>query len=213
MPLPFLFGPMTACLLAALSQRPLAGLGQVSVAARAILGIAVGASITPEVMAQLPKMAASVALVPVYILCIALVGVPFFRRVCKFDPATSWYAAMPGGLQDMVLFGQEARGDVRALSLIHATRVLIIVAVVPAILTLGFDAALSNPIGVPAAELPVSEMLIMVAAGLIGWKLAERVGLFGAPILGPMILTAVLSLSGVIHFRRLPERPGEPRPL
>jgi uncharacterized membrane protein AbrB (regulator of aidB expression) len=65
-----------------------------------------------------------------------LVGVPFFRRVYRFDWATSWYAAMPGGLTDMVLFGQEAGGDVRALSLIHATRVLIIVTLAPLILTL-----------------------------------------------------------------------------
>ena len=48
-------------------------------------------------------------------------------------------------------------GDVRALSLIHATRVLIIVTLAPLILTLGFGATLDNPIGEPIAELPTGD--------------------------------------------------------
>ena len=40
LPLPFLFGPMLACLVAALAGVRLRGLGQVSVAARTILGVA-----------------------------------------------------------------------------------------------------------------------------------------------------------------------------
>ena len=201
LPLPFLFGPMTACLLAALIGLPLKGMVVISVAGRTVLGVAVGASVTPALVGQIPQMAASVALIPLYICVIAAVGVPFFRRVYGFDWATSWYAAMPGGLQDMVIFGQEAGGDVRALSLIHATRVLIIVTLAPVILTFGFGQTLDNPIGAPAADLPVSELAIMVAAALIGWKGGERIGLFGASILGPLIVTAALSLAGVIHYR------------
>lgn len=201
LPLPFLFGPMLICLLAALASRPLANFGQVAVGARTILGVAVGASITPEVIHRLPEMAGSVALIPLYILAIACVGVPFFHRVCGFDKITSYYAAMPGGLQDMLIFGAEAGADVRALSLIHATRVLIIVTLAPIILTLGFGATLDAPIGDPVSTLPYHELLLMVAAALVGWKGGERLGLFGASILGPMIVTAVLSLAGVIHFR------------
>ena len=201
LPLPFLFGPMAACLLVALAGLRLQGLGQVSVAARTIVGVAVGASITPEVVGQLPQMALSVAFIPFYIVLIAIVGVPFFTRVCGFDRMTAWYAAMPGGLQDMILFGQEAGGDVRALSLIHATRVLIIVTVAPILMTNAFGASLSNPIGAPAVSIPPHELVLMVLAAILGWKVGERIKLFGASILGPMIVTAALSLTDVIHFR------------
>jgi membrane AbrB-like protein len=201
LPLPFLFGPMAACLIAALSNLPINGFGQVSVAARTILGVAVGASITPDLFHQLPQMAMSVALVPVFIALIGIIGVPFFRHVWGFDGPTAYYAAMPGGLQDMVIFGTEAGGDPRALSLIHATRVLIIVTLAPAFLTLVYGARLTNPIGAPVTELPVGEMALMAAAALIGWKGGERIGLFGASILGPMIVTAALSLSDLIHSR------------
>ena len=201
LPLPFLFGPMAFCLAGALVHLPLKGFGQVSVAARTILGVAVGASITPEVIAELPRMAMSVALVPVFIALIALVGVPFFRRIWGFDLPTAYYAAMPGGLQDMVIFGTEAGGNPRALSLIHATRVLLIVTLAPLFLGHFYGAELSNPIGAPVADLPLHELAIMALAALIGWKGGERIGLFGASILGPMIVTAILSLTGVVHFR------------
>ncbi|MGO4916159.1 AbrB family transcriptional regulator [Pseudogemmobacter sp. W21_MBD1_M6] len=201
LPLPFLFGPMCACLLAALAGAKLQGLGQVSVGARTILGVAVGASITPALLHQLPLMAASVALIPLYIAVIGLIGVPFFRKVCGFDPVTAYYAAMPGGLQDMVIFGEAAGANVRILSLVHATRVLIIVTIAPILLTTLYGVTLSNPIGAPIADIPLTELLIMAAAALIGWKGGERIGLFGASILGPMIVTAILSLMGLIHMR------------
>ncbi len=201
LPLPLLLGPMLACLIAALAGAPLAGAGQLGIFMRTFLGVAVGASVTPDVLAELPDIAASLAFVPLFIGTIALVGYPLFRRVFGFDHATAWYAAMPGGLQDMLVFGEEAGGDVRALSLIHATRVLVIVTVAPLILTAYWGVDLSQPPGTPIRATDLTEVAIMVAAGVIGWKLAERLSLFGASILGPMILTAALSLSGVISHR------------
>ncbi|SEN20173.1 hypothetical protein SAMN04489859_1002138 [Paracoccus alcaliphilus] len=200
LPLPFLFGPMCFCLVAALGGARLKGMGQVSVGARTILGVAIGASITPEVINQIPQMAMSVALIPLYVGLIGVIGVPFFRWL-GFDPVTSYYAAMPGGLQDMVIFGEEAGADTRALSLIHATRVAVIVTLAPMILTWLYDAPPTGAIGAPVLDLPPAQLVLMAAAALIGWKGGERIGLFGASILGPMIVTAVLSLAGIIQFR------------
>lgn len=201
LPLPFLFGPMMFCLAGALLHLPLRGLGQLSIAARTILGVAVGASITTDVIAELPRMAFSVALIPVFIAVIAIVGVPFFRKLWGFDFPTAYYAAMPGGLQDMVIFGTEAGGNPRVLSLVQGTRVLILVTLAPFVLGHFYGVGLSNPIGTPVSDLPLHELLIMVAAAWIGWKGGERIGLFGASILGPMIVTAALSLGDVIHVR------------
>jgi membrane AbrB-like protein len=201
LPLPWLLGPLFACLVAALAGAKLKGPPVMGDAMRTVLGVAVGASITPDVAGRVPDMALSLALVPPFILAIGLVGYPFFRRVCKFDPATSYYGAMPGGLQDMLVFGQEAGGNVRHLSLIHATRVLLVVSALPFVLTtiLGMD--LDRPIGAPAAQLPPHELLLMVAIAGFGWWGAKRVGLFGATILGPMILATFASLTGLIHSR------------
>ena len=44
-------------------------------------------------------------------------------------------------------------------------------------------------------------MIIMAAAAIIGWRGAVFIGLFGAAILGPMIVSAALSLGDIIHSR------------
>ena len=161
----------------------------------------VGASITPALIGELPGMGVTLALVPLFVLTIGLVGYPFFRRVMGYDHPTAFYATMPGGLQDMLVFGEEAGGNVRAMSLIHATRVLVIVTAAPFLLTLLYDIDLARAPGRPATDLPLSQLALMVAAGVLGWKGAERIGMFGASILGPLILTAALSLAGLIQTR------------
>ena len=201
LPLPFLFGPLFACLIAALAGAQLRGFGVISKVGRVILGVAIGSSLTPAVVHVLPSIALSVAFIPLYVILIGLIGVPLFERVGKLDRQTAYYAAMPGGLQDMVVFGIEAGADPKALSLIHATRVLIVVVVAPVLVSQLFGASLDRPIGAPAASIPDSELILLALAGLIGWQLAERLKLFGATILGPMLATAILSLSGTIDSR------------
>ncbi|NNL36130.1 MAG: AbrB family transcriptional regulator, partial [Silicimonas sp.] len=140
-------------------------------------------------------------LIPVMTACIGLIGLAYFQRLWGFDFATSYYGAMPGGLQDMLVFGEEAGGDVRALSLIHATRVMVIVVVLPFLLTWVWEANLANPPGAPAATLPWQQLVLMAFCGLVGWQVAKRFGMFGASILGPLLLAAVLALAGFLHHR------------
>lgn len=200
LPLPFLLGPMLACLAVALAGAPMADMGAAGVFMRTFLGVAIGATVTPTMLAALPSYGLTLAMVPVFVLVIGAIGYPFFRRL-GFDHPTAFYSAMPGGLQDMLVFGAEAGGDVRAMSLIHATRVLVIVTAAPVILHLAWGADLTLPPGIPFSEVPLHEIALMALAGLLGWKGGERIGLFGASILGPLILTAALSLAGIIHSR------------
>ncbi len=200
-PLPLLLGPMLGCLAMALAGVRMRDMGGFGTAMRSYLGVAIGATVTPDFVAGLPSHGASIALVPLYVVVIGGVGYPFLRRVMRFDRPTAFYSAMPGGLQDMLLFGEEAGGNVRTMSLIHATRVLVIVTVAPFLMTTLYGADLNRPPGLRLADIPVTETAIMLVAGPLGWKIAERLRIFGAAILGPLILTAGLSLSGLIHHR------------
>jgi membrane AbrB-like protein len=201
LPLPWLLGPMTLSLVAALLNAPLEAPPGVPLAMRTVLGVAVGAAITPELLGRLPGMGISVALVPLFILACGLVGVPYFVRVCGFDRPTAYFSAMPGGFQDMVLLGLSAGGNPRALSLVHATRVLAIVAVMPALVSGLWGRSLDGPAGVPASAVPAQELVVMALCAGLGWWAAERVRLFGAAILGPMIAAIAASLLGLIHQR------------
>lgn len=204
LPLPLFLGPMFACLVGALAGMPLKGAPRLSEGVRPVLGVAVGASLTPALVARIDEMALSLALVPAFLLAIGLAGYPYFRRL-GFDHPTAYYSAMPGGLQDMAIFGEEAGGNVRVLALVHTTRVLVIVSLMPILLTLIWGLELSGPPGTPAAAMPPHEIAIMIVCAAIGWWGGKRIGLFGAPIIGPMIVTGIAALTDIIHHRP----PGE----
>ena len=201
LPLPLLLGPMFACLIAALIGVPMQGVKPVSDAMRPVLGVAVGASLTPALFLRLDEMALSVALIPPFILIIGLVGYPYFRRVWGYDPATSYYSAMPGGLQDMAIFGEAAGGDVRALSLIHTTRVLVIVSAMPFLISWLWGLSLTGPPGEPASTVPPMQYVVMLVCAALGWWGGVRVGLFGAPILGPLVVAGGAALTGLLTVR------------
>ena len=201
LPLPWLLGPIFACLIASLAGVPMRGIEMVNNAMRTILGVAVGATFTTALLASMAGMWPTLLLIPVMTGCIGVIGVLYFQRLWGFDFATSYYASMPGGLQDMLVFGEEAGGDVRALSLIHATRVMVIVVALPFLLTWVWEADLGNPPGAPAASIAPLQLGLMVFCGLAGWQIAKRVGMFGATILGPLLLAAALSLTGVLQHR------------
>ncbi|WP_281995161.1 AbrB family transcriptional regulator [Ruegeria faecimaris] len=201
LPLPWLLGPIFACLIASLVGVPMRGIKMVHDGMRTILGVAVGATFTTTLLVSMAGMWPTLLMIPVMTGCIGVIGVLYFQRLWGFDFPTSYYSAMPGGLQDMLVFGEEAGGDVRALSLIHATRVLVIVVVLPFLLTWVWDADLSNPPGAPAASIEVVQLGLMVFCGLAGWQIAKRVGMFGAAILGPLLLAAAFALTGILNHR------------
>ncbi len=201
LPLPWLLGPITASMLAALAGAPMKGIAPLNETMRTILGVAVGATFTPAILASMVLMWPTLALIPVMILCIGLIGIPYFQRIWNYDFVTSYYAAMPGGLQDMLVFGEEAGGDIRTLSLIHATRVMVIVAALPFLLTFIWDADLTNPPGAPITNVPFADLALMVVCAVVGWQGAKRMGMFGASILGPLLLTALAAMTGLIGNR------------
>ncbi len=200
-PLPFLFGSLVACLLLAVSGQPLQGTPLLSTVSRTILGVAIGASITWSLLEQFASLAPTLLLVPLYIVVIAFIGLHYFHRLMGYDKITAYYAAMPGALQDMVVFGEESGGNTRALSLIHATRLLLMVSLAPLILVLIFDASLDNPLGPPATELPFYHLPLILLIGISGWQIARRLKIFGASVTGPLLLSIPLSLSGVLTDR------------
>ena len=201
LPLPWLLGPIVACLIAAMAGVPMRGVASLNASMRTILGVAVGATLTPAVLATFPAMWPTLLMVPLMVVCIGVFGIPYFRRIWGYDAPTSYYAAMPGGLQDMLLFGEEAGANVRSMSLIQATRVLVIVVALPFLMKGIWEANLTDPPGVPMTSLPAEQLLLMVACAIVGWSAAKAVGLFGASILGPMIVAAIVTLAGFLEHR------------
>ena len=201
LPLPFLLGPITACLIAALLGVEMKGIKVLNDSMRTILGVAIGASLTTTVVAGMVAYWPTLLLMLAQTALIGVLGLVYFHRLCRYDFVTSYYSAMPGGLPDMVALGEEAGGNVRSISLLHAVRVTLIVVGLPFLLSAIWNVDLSNPPGPPVRNVPIVEILLMAVSALGGWIIAKRLGMFGATILGPMIFAGALALLGFIHSR------------
>ena len=200
-PLPWLFGPLTSCLIAALFGYKLKVYKPLGDGMRTILGVAVGAAVTPAFFYSIPSLTTTLLIIPLFTILIGLLGVLFFRKFFNFDFPTAYFSSMPGGVQDMIVFAEEAGANVRSVSLIHATRILVIVVILPIVLSSFWEINLTNPPGMPIKELQPLQLLLLLVSAVFGWRIAKKVGLFGASILGPLILAAVFSLSGFLTNR------------
>lgn len=168
---------------------------------RTILGVAVGATVTISFLLALPGFWNTLIFIPIVVILSGIIGVWYFQKLCRYDFPTAYYSSMPGGLQDMLVFGEEAGGNVRAMSLIHATRVLVIIIALPILLTFIWGISLDKPPGDPIRHFEIEQLIILVICAIAGWKIASFFGMFGASILGPLILTAIASITGILHTR------------
>ena len=201
LPLPWLFGPLFSCLLAALIGINLFSIKILSDAMRTILGVAVGATVTLSFLLALPGFWNTLIFIPITVILSGIIGVWYFQKLCGYDFPTAYYSSMPGGLQDMLVFGEEAGGNVRAMSLIHATRVLVIIIALPILLTFIWGISLDKPPGDPIRNFEIEQLIILGICAIAGWKIASFFSMFGASILGPLILTAIASITGILYTR------------
>lgn len=163
----------------------------------AILGIMLGSAFRPEIMQQAVLWLPSMGVMLGFITLITTLSYQFFQRFARFDQATAYFSSAPGGLTEMMTVGEAMGGNPATISLVHATRILVVVGTIPVyfryieglhIPTLPPDAA-----GIP--DLP--DIVLLTACVMIGVPLAPRLRLPAGALLGPMLLSAALHISGL----------------
>jgi hypothetical protein len=198
MPLPWFLGSLAACIIASASGLPIDRPKFLSIPMRAVLGIAIGSAFTPALFAQIGPMTLSLLLLVPFMLAIMVGGMWFFEHYAGCDRPTAFFCAVPGGLTDMVSMAADAGANARTVTLIQATRIVLLVFLIPVWLQLvsGHKVAGLAPQGVWMSQFLLVDAVVLIAMGWIGWKLAKRVGLAGAPLIGPMLLSGLLHAVG-----------------
>lgn len=193
LPLPWLLGPLTISLLLAVAERPLAQPTAFVHPVRSLLGVAVGSSFTPALVEKAGGAAASLALLLPFTAAMTAAGALFLYRVARFDRPTAFFGACPGGLADMVLFARDSGADLRRVTLVQAARVLTIVFALP----FWLQFVDGKPLGgaMPAAlhiwQITLGDALVIVLLAWAGWTIADRLGVTGSSIVGPMIISGL----------------------
>ncbi len=199
LPLPWMIGAMVSVTILAVAGLEVRASLTLRGAMVAILGVMLGSGFSPEMIDQLPLWSISIAGLVPYTIVSGLVGYVYFRRCFGYDPTTSYFAAMPGGLTEMILVGGQAGGDPRVIALTHASRILLVVMILPFgfQIFLGYETGSSATPGKPLIDIPLFDLLWLAACAVVGAPLAKRFNIPAAQLIGPMILSAGIHLGGL----------------
>ncbi len=199
LPLAWMIGAMTATTIAALSGLTIRLPQELRNTMVIVLGVMLGSSFSPEILDRALAWSVSLLGLLVYVFVAAAVGRMIFQRFAGYDPTTAYFCAVPGGLSEMTLVGSALGGDARIISLTHASRLLLVVFIVPFAFRLfgGLEPSARAAVDAGAGTLTLQDFLLLAGCGIVGFFLAKALRAPAASILGPMILSAIAHLAGL----------------
>ena len=202
-PLPFMLGPLVgAAFIATVLPHRLPEGYRFPTALRigfiAIIGLMIGAQVTPALFAEARNYALSFGAVTLFVGLAHGSGYAIYRRLGGYDAVTAFYASAPGGLYESIEMGAAAGADVTRLMMQQFLRIIVVVTVLPLGLSLWLGGPVGSAGGVTLArgDVPWSDLPVIALAVLGGVVLGRVLRLPAGQMTGPMALAAVLSLTG-----------------
>ena len=165
----------------------------------AVIGLMIGAQVTPDLFRQIPRLMLSLAALTLFVVVAHAFNYTVFRRLGRYDRATAFYAATPGGLFESIAMGDEAGADIARLTLQQFLRVIVVVTALP----LGLSLWLGEPVGSAGGmtlardAVPWKALPGIALAGFAGLMIGRTLRLPAKQLTGPMAVAAILSLSGL----------------
>ncbi|MCA8929936.1 MAG: AbrB family transcriptional regulator [Alphaproteobacteria bacterium] len=168
-----------------------------------VLGVTLGSSFTPDVLEHLHLWITSFVGMCVFVLFGTWVSFQVFTRLGHIDRITAFFCASPGGLGEMMILGPALGGNERTIVLIHATRVVMVMAIIPPAYSI--LAGYVPPANLGGSgfiwHLPLRDLAILGGAGAVGAIIAKLLKFPAWQMIGPMIASAAIHMTGLTQSR------------
>ncbi|MCJ8138699.1 AbrB family transcriptional regulator [Falsirhodobacter halotolerans] len=162
-----------------------------------IVGLAIGGNFTPEVASQMLEWWPSLLALVLYIPLVHGLGYLFYSRF-GIDRPTAYYGAVPGGLMECVMLGEEAGADVKLLILLQFLRLILTILFVPIAFSLLTETHVSPVLRMEShGTLGLIDVGILFAAAASGLWIALRLRFPAAPMTGPLLMSALVHALGL----------------
>lgn len=167
-----------------------------------VIGVMIGAGLTPEVAALVPKMLVSIPSVLVFVLAAHGLNYAVLRKVGGYDRPTSYYAGSPGGLYESILFGEAAGADIRILTLMQFMRIITVVTLVPVAMSIweGHPVGSAAGLSFASGETALYWVPAVLVLSLVGVWIGQVLRLPAGQLIGPLLLVGTLSVTGVVEI-------------
>ena len=199
-PAGWLSGSILAVAGASLAGRPMLIPTLLMRAIFVLIGISLGAVVTPETLHGMATYPVSIAVLILAMALISIGGAGYLRVIHRWGNVDAYLAAAPGGMSQVLALGAELGGDLRAIAIVQSIRVVVIAVGLPAGLSMLGLVGQAPPrvTGVLSIGV-VDELAILVAASTVVAIIAYRIRFPGGLLFGAMLTSAALHGSGLIH--------------
>ncbi len=166
-----------------------------------VLGISLGAAVTPETVAGIRNWPITLALLALSLPATMSAVMLYLHYVSKWNYRETLYASAPGALSAVLAMASDAKVDVRMVAFVQTVRVFLLIAALPGLLlSAGLSAstgAIPLTAGVHVAT--PGDTLIMALTGIASALLAERLRIPGGLLIGPMLVNGFLHGAGYVQ--------------
>jgi uncharacterized protein len=165
-----------------------------------VVGILLGAVVTPETLRGVATWPTSIALLMVGSIAMMLATSQYLRIVHRWDPLSALLGASPGSLAQVISLSTELGGDLRAIAIVQTVRVLLLVIGLPNGLALfGLVVPAVAVARGPAGMAVLGEMALLVTVASACAFAFQRLRFPGGLLFGAMTGSAILHGTGFIH--------------
>ena len=181
-------------------------------ASQAVAGVSLGAYVQSEALRAVAGSAVPVLLVSAATLLLSLAAGAILARTTPLDPPTAALGLIAGGASGIVGMSGELGADDRLVAFMQYLRVLVVVVLTPLGIALFFpgDHGGGGPAPPDAGLLGEWWQWVLTAAvAVAGAVIADRLKITAGVLLGPMVLTAVLVLTGAVGDFAVPSLLGQ----
>jgi len=159
-----------------------------------VLGVSMGAGVTPETVARIGDWPVSLGVLLVTVAAVTASVTLFLRHRHGWDRDSALLAALPGALSYVVAAAAQRGADVRKVVTSQSIRLMFLVAVLPIVIGHGEPAATAAR----AQTVDLVELAIMLAVGGVAGLLAERLRVPAGLLAGAFGASAALHGAGLV---------------
>lgn len=193
-------GSMLSVAAASLAGRPMVVPAPLAQLTFLIIGMSLGAVVTPQTLHGVVDWPLSMALISVSAVCMTAGTMIYLRFVHGWDIKSALYGGSPGGMAQVISLAMHSRADIRGVVIVQTVRVVFISFSIPIGLALfGLTAPATATLGAATFNASTADLLILVAVSVATAILLHLIRFPASIVFGAMLGSGILHGSGFMQ--------------